>query len=127
MAGRKLASVQSVHDVAPIEKPGACKTLVVGDLHCKMSLVLPRVTDTALSHCCDSVVLLGDLCDDWGVDGRAMVRQLEYAVEWKAKAEALKLCLWGTTTQPIWGLRAMVSPTKMCATRLRRCFLMGWA
>ncbi len=69
MAGRKLASVQSVHDVAPIEKPGACKTLVVGDLHCKMSLVLPRVTDTALSHCCDSVVLLGDLCDDWGVDG----------------------------------------------------------
>ena len=48
------------------------KTLVVGDLHCKMSLVLPRVTDTALSHCCDSVVLSGDLCDDWGVDGRAM-------------------------------------------------------
>ena len=45
------------------------KTLVVGDLHCKMSLVLPRVTDTALSHCCDSIVLSGDLCDDWGVDG----------------------------------------------------------
>lgn len=67
------------------------KTLVVGDLHCKMSLVLPRVTDTALSHCCDSIVLSGDLCDDWGVDGRAMVRQLEYAAEWKAKAEALKL------------------------------------
>lgn len=95
MAGKKLASVQYVHDVAPIEKPGARKTLVVGDLHCKMSLVLPRVTDTALSHCCDSVVLLGDLCDDWGVDGRAMVRQLEYAVEWKAKAEALKLQVTG--------------------------------
>lgn len=67
------------------------KTLVAGDLHCKMSLVLPQITNVATAHCCDSVVLMGDLCDDWGVEGSAMVRQLQFAVDWKAKLGALGL------------------------------------
>lgn len=67
------------------------KALVVGDLHCKMSLVLPRVTDTALAHACNRIVLLGDLCDDWRVNGAAMIRQLEFAVEWRRKVEELGL------------------------------------
>lgn len=65
------------------------KTLIVGDLHCKMSLVLPRILDVAISHCCDAVVLSGDLCDDWGVSGGAMVRQLEFTARWKREAAQL--------------------------------------
>ena len=46
--------------------------LVVGDLHCKMSLALPCVLDAAIANCCDTVIFTGDLCDDWGVDGEAV-------------------------------------------------------
>ena len=67
------------------------RTLVVGDLHCKMTLVLPRVADAAVAQCCDSIVLLGDLCDDWRVSGPVMVRQLEFAAEWKKRMEDLGL------------------------------------
>ena len=67
------------------------RALVIGDLHCKMSLVLPRVTDVALAHSCDGIVLLGDLCDDWHVGGVVLIRQLECAAAWRKKAEDLGL------------------------------------
>lgn len=63
--------------------------LVVGDLHCKMSLVLPHVLDAAIANCCDAVIFTGDLCDDWGVSGEAMMRQLEFAASWREKATDL--------------------------------------
>lgn len=65
------------------------KILVVGDMHCKMSLVLPRVLDAAIANCCDAIIFTGDLCDDWGVDGEAMMRQLEFAASWREDATEL--------------------------------------
>lgn len=65
------------------------KILVVGDLHCKMSLVLPHVLDAAIGNCCDVIIFTGDLCDDWGVDGEAMMRQLEFAASWREDATKL--------------------------------------
>ena len=63
------------------------KTLIVGDLHCKMSLVLPEAFNAAIANQCDSIVLTGDLCDEWGVDGGAMVRELEFTAQWKKQVE----------------------------------------
>lgn len=65
--------------------------LIVGDLHCKMTLVLPRVTDIALANCRDNIIFTGDLCDDWHVSSLEMVHQLEYAAKWKCNTEELRI------------------------------------
>lgn len=42
------------------------ETLVVGDLHLKQPVVLPRVDSLLAAHpAVGRVVFLGDACDDW--------------------------------------------------------------
>lgn len=62
------------------------KTIVVGDLHCKMSLVLPRLFEVAQKQSIERVVFTGDLCDDWNARGIEMLRELDYTEAWIDKA-----------------------------------------
>ena len=82
-------------------------TLVVGDLHLKMSRYLPLVEERAREMGCGRVVLCGDYCDDWGATPEKATSELAYLAMWAGEARATGLavdCLVGNHDYAaIWG------------------------
>lgn len=60
------------------------KTLVVGDLHLKQSIVLPLLDEAVRRTGASRVVFLGDYVDDWGATGADEVREMRVLSEWVA-------------------------------------------
>lgn len=58
-------------------------TLVVGDLHLKQRLVLPRIDELLADHPdIDRIVFLGDACDDWGATESYALDAIEFYAAW---------------------------------------------
>ena len=61
------------------------KTLVVGDLHLKQTIVLPLLDEAVRRTGASRVVFLGDYVDDWGATGADEVREMRALAEWVAE------------------------------------------
>ncbi|WEV60372.1 metallophosphoesterase [Streptococcaceae bacterium ESL0729] len=63
------------------------KTLLVGDMHLKMTLILPLVEDKVKELDCQQVILLGDYMDERGQqdNSRLYAQELQYLLNWKHK------------------------------------------
>ncbi|XOQ36230.1 MAG: hypothetical protein ACFWTQ_01605 [Lactococcus sp.] len=66
------------------------KTLLVGDLHLKMSLVLPIVEEKSNEFNCQRVILLGDYMDAHGQQDnlRLYAFELQFLIDWKQKMQS---------------------------------------
>lgn len=74
------------------------KTLVVGDLHLKQSIVLPLLDEAVRRTGASRVVFLGDYVDDWGATAADEVREMRALAGWVASRRAGGLsvtCLLG--------------------------------
>lgn len=58
------------------------KTLVVGDMHLKEELVLPRVDAAVQSSGAERVVLCGDYVDEWRSNTLTMRDAMDYLISW---------------------------------------------
>jgi hypothetical protein len=63
------------------------KTLYVGDIHLKETLVLPLVKKQARAHKVQSIVFLGDYTDDKYCGPEESLYELEYLSKWKQEME----------------------------------------
>lgn len=69
-------------------------TLVVGDLHLKQRLVLPRIDELIADRpAIDRIVFLGDACDDWGATESYALDALGFYAAWaeKRRADGLRI------------------------------------
>ncbi len=62
------------------------KVLLIGDLHTKSSL-LPFIDEAVKASQPDSIVLMGDYLDDWGIQGAANLEAFEEIVAWVRRQE----------------------------------------
>ena len=65
------------------------ETLVVGDLHLKQPVVLPRIDALLAAHpTIGRVVFLGDVCDDWDARPYQALEALELYAGWVERRRA---------------------------------------
>lgn len=58
------------------------KTLVVGDMHLKQAIILPRVEAAAVLGGVERIVFLGDYCDEWHASDRRFKEMLKLFADW---------------------------------------------
>lgn len=62
------------------------KTLVVGDMHLKQSIILPRVDALAARYGVRRIVFAGDYCDEWRSSDAMLSDELNLFAEWVGDA-----------------------------------------
>ena len=60
--------------------------LIVGDMHCKQTWILPYVDAAVKKKSVDRIVFLGDYLDDFLCHGDEAINQLEFHLKWLKKA-----------------------------------------
>lgn len=58
------------------------KTLAIGDMHFKQSLILPIIDKVCTKYKPDNIVFLGDYCDEWGASFGDGINELKTMIDW---------------------------------------------
>lgn len=66
------------------------KTILVGDLHLKVRLILAIVSEKIEEFECEQVIFMGDYTDDWNcnMNQQLYLDELEFLINWKDKMKA---------------------------------------